>query len=171
MVDSAVENHAYMGNDVPQSWPISTGQEVIMQFEDTRRFALEDSEEANEQWMAQYPNKGVINLGINKEPFTIGMFHEIRCIDIIRKELLRLRPNETSHGTQLNTTSLVPRKVAMHCLNYLRQMILCRADNNPEPTFRGSSPPLPLLYRCNDWTKVYEAVERNQEAKTKPDAK
>jgi len=125
-----------------------------MQLEDSRRFAFVDSEEVNALWAAQYPNNGILYLGTEDQPFTISMFHEIRCIDIIRSEILQAQ--------KLNNTVL-PGRLVLHCLNYIRQMVLCRADMNADAVYQLPVGLLSGTSICNDWTKVYDATQKNHE--------
>jgi hypothetical protein len=58
------------------------------------------------------------------------------------------------------------KRLATHCLNYLRQSLLCIADTRVE-SIRYSSPPhvvsLSGDYVCWDWEKVGMDVERDEE--------
>lgn len=71
----------------------------------------------------------------------VSMVHQLQCLQVIRKEY--------GEGTQ---TAL-----AEHCMQYLRQSILCAADTRLE-SVRFSRPPhvvaLPGEYECRDWTSI-----------------
>jgi len=79
----------------------------------------------------------------NGEFSPVAMVHQLQCLQVIREE----------YATR--TT----RKMAEHCLQYLRQSVLCAADTRLE-SVRFSKPPhvvaLPGEYECRDWTKVME---------------
>lgn len=45
---------------------------------------------------------------------TIAMFHQLRCLDIIREDYA--------------SESGIPAPLREHCINYLRQSVLCLAD-------------------------------------------
>jgi hypothetical protein len=84
------------------------------------------------------------------------MVHQLRCMNIIRESILEDRSKpETSK----------PSDLARHCLNYLKQMMLCRADSYTE-TFQydNSEGPIDLysMYECKDWAVVHEAIKENQ---------
>lgn len=101
------------------------------------------------------PGDGLVYLGEHKRPFTVSMFHQMRCLDVIREELVRERVGDSD----------VPSPLTRHCLNYVRQMVLCRGDmhleafqypNNKDPIDKEG------LYECRDWEAVYDAARRNQ---------
>ena len=88
-------------------------------------------------------------------PHTIAMFHQLRCLDVLREQILL--PLEDRN---------IPR--SQHCLNYLRQMILCRGDMHLE-SFRAQTGTARETverrgtYRCRDFRAVYNAIEVNHE--------
>lgn len=52
-------------------------------------------------------------------------------------------------------------------MNYLRQMILCRADTRLEPAYNIIGPRIvtsSITHTCNDWSAVYAAAEENYSA-------
>jgi len=143
---------AYVGRDYPRTWDIDVGNPVIMRFEDTVRFAYDDNDASNAEWESLSPGKGLIYLGEEKRPFSISMFHQLRCISILREEAIRNVTNPPGFMSGLG----------LHCLNYLRQTALCRASLALEPV--TASPPVIMDYdyTCKDWSAVYRAVSENQ---------
>ena len=56
-------------------------------------------------------------------------------------------------------------KLSRHCLNYMRQMVLCRADLALDPVLGiglGEARVRPDTNQCVDWRRVYEELEKNQ---------
>jgi hypothetical protein len=58
-----------------------------------------------------------------------------------------------------------------HCLNYLRQAILCNSDTTLEPSFpyilpdntsTSAASGIGVVHKCVDWTQVRSFVEANQ---------
>lgn len=146
----------YLGDDHPRVWPISTGKAVKMRFEDSVRFVFDSGEIGTRIWESQIPENGILYLGKYKQPYSIGMFHELRCLSHLRTEMILakvLRQNNETYS---------PTRLSRHCLNYLRQMALCRADVDLEPISILPSGAHAYEYRCNDWTSVYDAVSKNQ---------
>ena len=131
-----------------------------MTFDNPRHFLL-DTEDGKAEWASLVPGgDGVIHLGPYKRPFTLSMFHQLRCLDIIRDEF--------------TTPGGGPTELGRHCLNYIRQMITCRGDFHLE-SFQYASHKDPIdqsgVHVCRDWEAVYRAVEENQKEHRKgPDA-
>ena len=87
--------------------------------------------------------------------FVVTMFHEMHCLRLLN---LAFDPSDPVGEGHIK-----------HCLNYLRQMILCDADLTLEPADwekqlseggddlnrQGST------HICRDWETVYDAVEKN----------
>jgi hypothetical protein len=98
-----------------------------------------------------------------KQMFTLSMFHQIRCLNIIREALVRFR---SSSPNNLAT----PNHLAVHCMNYLRQMVLCRSDLTLESARDPVGPRTvvsDITHVCRDWTVVWKDVDGNVERKGK----
>ncbi|KAJ7116335.1 hypothetical protein C8R44DRAFT_205753 [Mycena epipterygia] len=153
-VSSVGPIYTYVGEDYPRAWPIPMAGPVLMPLENTRRYAI-DSPDGEREWEAMTPGNGMIHLGEQRQPFSISMFHQLRCISILRKEMLSAqKTNHTKPDSQLNS----------HCLNYMRQALFCAADTVLDTVLGPASHPLvvPEFFFCKDWQLVYDAVERNQ---------
>ncbi|KAJ7454833.1 hypothetical protein FB451DRAFT_655888 [Mycena latifolia] len=146
---------AYVGEDYPRAWPIPMGGPVKMPLENTVRYAI-DSPDGEREWNAMTPGNGIIHLGKQQRPFSISMFHQLRCISILRKEMLSAqKTGHTKPDSQLN----------QHCLNYMRQMLFCASDTVLDTVLGPISHPavVPDFFFCNkNWQLVYDAVEENQ---------
>ena len=84
--------------------------------------------------------------------YTVALFHQLKCLDIIRRDLT-------------DSSLKAPSQLAGHCMNYLRQMILCKANTRLESVKH----PLGAVERtyaatCKDWELVYKEAERNYHA-------
>ncbi|KAF9466023.1 hypothetical protein BDZ94DRAFT_1319975 [Collybia nuda] len=149
-------DYSYLGADHPERWPIEQPR-VLGAFDNSNRYHL-DSPEGIAEWASLIPpNGGVIHLGKAGEPFTVSMIHQLRCLDIIREYFVS---NDAGRAKTVSSTR--------HCLNYIRQMVTCRADTFLEP-FRSSSNnkgPVDLtgVYECKDWEAVYDEIEKNYKA-------
>lgn len=125
-----------------------------MAFSHSGHFEL-DSPSGIAEWSAVVPGGGLIHLGEYKQPYMTSVMHQLRCLDILREELVRERINESDE----------PSYLSRHCLNYIKQMILCRGDTNLEPfQYPNQNDPIDMegIYECRDWGAVYREVERNQ---------
>ncbi|KAI0654304.1 hypothetical protein C8Q70DRAFT_1028738 [Cubamyces menziesii] len=108
---------------------------------------------ASAAWGALVPGDGLIHLGPQREPFMVSMLHQLRCLDIMRDQLTKPRAEREEQP-------------ARHCMNYIRQMILCRGDTHLDPyQYPSNNKPVEPnpIRRCLDWRAVYDAVEQNQQ--------
>ena len=107
---------------------------------------------ASHAWGALVPGDGLVYLGSHREPFMVSMFHQLRCLDVMRDQLMKPLAQRDEQP-------------ARHCMNYIREMILCRGDTNLDPYQYPSNihpvEPHPVR-RCLDWNAVYRAVEDSQ---------
>lgn len=88
------------------------------------------------------------------------MFHQIHCLLAIQDGIRNSRPEGGDYEERGDL------KHIHHCLNYLRQMILCNANPTLERTMPefGTHAINPGTERiCRDWTRVYEIAESNYE--------
>ncbi|EIN10125.1 hypothetical protein PUNSTDRAFT_64213 [Punctularia strigosozonata HHB-11173 SS5] len=86
-----------------------------------------------------------------RETYAVALLHQMRCMDIIRDEY-------NSRAAQLDDPLL------RHCMNYLRQSILCLADTRLEEV-RLPLPGESIFagdYICKDWSAVYDAAEKRR---------
>ncbi|KAI9068925.1 hypothetical protein FKP32DRAFT_1560703 [Trametes sanguinea] len=107
---------------------------------------------ASAAWRALVPGDGLIHLGPHREPFTVSMLHQLRCLDVMREQLTKPRAAREEQP-------------ARHCVNYIRQMILCRGDTQLDPyQYPSNNRPVDAnpIRRCLDWRAVYDAVDENQ---------
>lgn len=148
----------YIGADYPQSWDVGDLKDVLIPLEPTTHYQL-DTSQSDVEWEALAPNDGVIYLGPNYRPFSISHFHQMRCLDVLRKQLI-------SHREKPNTTD-IDTPLSRHCYNYLREMVLCRSTTALDPVFGRPRPATVVEYRddstCRDWNRVYEEARRNVE--------
>ena len=130
--------------------PWHRGQkEVVLEWDAWTRYNLHSSAE----WAMLYPGNGIVHLGHDKTPYTVSMFHQLRCLDVVRDQLTRPKTRRDTEPTR-------------HCMNYLRQMSSCHADLDFEPNqyVHEINPVHPNpVHRCLDWRPVYEELRRNHE--------
>jgi len=127
---------------------------VAMTISDTSRYDISDDGQAD--YAALMP-KGGHNVHISREgaskprPYTVALFHQLKCLEIYHREYLKPPPRQVTRELQ-------------GCMNYLRQAILCHANSRLE-SVKNEAIQAEKRYDtvCRDWTKVYEAAERNFE--------
>ncbi len=149
---------AYRGRDFPPSWLIPPLSDVKLFHEDSVHYALE-TELGVAEWKASLPSGGaLLYLGPDFRPFTLSMFHQLRCLDILREILVDFYFDQSPNATYGQ------QELAQHCMNYLRQTVLCRADLRLENVRAPSGPQMTVpsvTHSCKDWTAVYDAAEEN----------
>jgi len=149
------------GTHTPLTFSIPPLRPVRTFIENTAHYQVSEDDA---EWAALIPGDGVVYIGEGKnaQPYTISIYHQLRCLDIIRKGIVSLEAN-TSSGVPTN--SLTP--LAHHCINYLREMVLCRSDIDTDNILGRPKPVVtPDLYQCWDWEAVYTAVKDNQRVHT-----
>lgn len=143
-----------MGDDYPRVWDIALGDPVVMPFEPSRHYSL-DTYDGFADWEAMVPEGGLIYLGKKRRPFSISMFHQLRCLGVVRNSIM----NHSISGIERP-----PYQLLHHCANYLRQMVLCRADITLEQTFSAPTK-IKNAQICNNWERVYEEQRLNHGGK------
>lgn len=144
-----------MGGDYPQKWAVNQRKPVLMDLHDTVRYQL-NTDDGVAEWAALAPGNGLIYLGEHRRPFSIAMFHQLRCLDVMRAEIVKLhQSNRTMHSD--SEPALLD-----HCTNYMRQMLLCDSDIRLQPFMGHPANTYPDRSQCNDWEGVYEEVQKNQ---------
>ncbi|KAI0077300.1 hypothetical protein K474DRAFT_1596295, partial [Panus rudis PR-1116 ss-1] len=150
----------YVGDDYPQTWPIERPT-VLMASDASRRYQFNTSDGIAE-WKSLVPGDGVVYLGKEQRPFGVSMMHQLGCLDVLREEIVRPREESRLSGSENDGSNMA---LARHCLNYIKQMMLCRADSQLEPFwYNNNHGPVDLygFYECKDWTAVHQAIKLNQ---------
>jgi len=124
-----------------------------MLFEDTQRYSL-DTPEGNAEWDVLLP-RGEGTVHIDSQPYTLSMFHQLECLDIIRKATVNVARNATPSRPH-------PDGLERHCMNYLREMVLCRSDIRLEyvKELGAHSVERSNIYKCKNWELVYTRWRR-----------
>lgn len=151
-------NVAHDTDGSPRIWEIGALETIHMAYEDTVHYSIE-TPVGELEWNATLPTGGaVIHLGPQRRPYTVSLFHQLRCLNIIRTSILGI------HGNSSPQNARPGRDLVGHCMNYLRQMVLCRMDTRLESLrtmFGRGITVWDITHTCRDWTMVYEAAERN----------
>ncbi|KAJ7022735.1 hypothetical protein C8F04DRAFT_1137192 [Mycena alexandri] len=138
----------YKDDDYPHQLPLRVPS-VALKIEDSARYGLSDFN-AYADWRTTdlFPrSNGFVKLGPEGRTFGIAMFHQMHCLQRIRTAIVQGDPG---HHTR-------------HCLNLLRQTVLCASDTTLDPlnSAKGTDG-LGIVHVCRDWEKVYDFVEENQ---------
>lgn len=108
--------------------------------------------EDDAEWNAFIPENGLVRAE-EGQVFTPTMVHEIKCINIIRERVIAL-----GRHPELETKNVRRHEVANHCVNYLRQMLLCHGDPTVEIVFGKPAGAHGGLQSCWDWEAIYQRL-------------
>lgn len=123
-----------------------------MHFGPTTLYAL-SSEYSDTEWEHLVPSSGH-TVTIEGKIHTVSLFHQMKCLDILRRSYLEPQENGIS-------------PLARHCLLYLREMIICQSDMRLERVYSTSGGAYRIYDSvCNDWMEVHDAADRIQSTST-----
>ncbi|KAG0705815.1 hypothetical protein DFH29DRAFT_1029084 [Suillus ampliporus] len=143
--------YTYIDHDYPTRLPLHLDTVALM-FNDSEQYSTSGIM-AWSEWnsLDHFPQgHGFVRLGPNGRVFGISMFHQIHCLQMIQLALIN-GPNDHSG----------------HCLNFLRQAILCNSDTTLDPTVVSSdgmmigTNSLGVTHVCRDWSQIYAYVMEN----------
>ncbi|KAI0749653.1 hypothetical protein C8Q80DRAFT_1218764 [Daedaleopsis nitida] len=152
------DEYTYRGRDYPRAWPLPPLAPVHLSHEDSVHYSIE-TDLGIAEWNATLPPGGaVVHLGPAGRPFTVSMLHQLRCLDIVREVIVDYYADASPDA--------VPKKqgLVQHCMNYLRQTVMCRGDLHIETVRAPKGQQVTVsavTHACRDWTAVYEAAEEN----------
>lgn len=119
--------------------------------------------QSDQDWDSLMPvgyQSGFVRLDASNAPFEPSIYHQLHCLNNLRN--IFMQPgwaNDTHKEWHVN-----------HCLNYIRQTILCTGDITLEPSFEytlrnGNRVPAShgsdVAHVCRDWTTVRSFSENN----------
>ncbi len=138
---------------------------ALMTVEDSVHYPL-TGPSAQLEWDTIYPSSiGFVRLGAERRIMCVSMFHQLHCVEKMRRALVN--PDDPY--------ATIPH--LQHCMNYIRQMILCASDLTLEPEdapgmwdsqghvnasestdiLRGVG----VTHSCRNWAEVYDVMEDN----------
>lgn len=147
-------------SDGPRTFPIEPLRPVRSHLEDSAHYQISGDDE---EWNRLIPGDGAVYLKSSQSErtmeYTVSIYHQLRCLDIIRRNIVEVERRK-HHEPEFN--AITP--ATQHCINYLREMVLCRGDLDLE-TIAGlpKSDVILYQYQCWDWEAVYSAVKNNQD--------
>ncbi|KIJ30116.1 hypothetical protein M422DRAFT_96479, partial [Sphaerobolus stellatus SS14] len=151
-------HQGYVADDIPDRIPLDV-QEAALVFKPNTRFSLVN----DKSWSFMVASKeGFLRLGPNGRPFATSFNHQLHCVNAVRFDYTVARDGLVTDEKELKA------KLGHinHCFQFLRQSILCKADNTlvPLEKYNGSivlngfgGPP----HRCRDWAQIRHFVENN----------
>ena len=137
---------------------------VALEVVDTDRYGMHDDND----WASVIPvGHGFVKLD---DYYAVSMYHQMHCLNSFRKMFNGRNDSRAGHDSLH----------VVHCLSYLRQMVLCNADVTLEPAFAAQNVDgrktqaaygAGVTHQCNDWVQVREFVETNYDEFMKDDDK
>ena len=133
-------------------YPISL-KNVLLVPEDPTHYQIY-GDGGEDEWDAQFPpGRGRIQLAPDNQTYEVTMFHELRCLGAIRHAMATQSVGSTSNANMLH-----------ECFNYLRELILCRADTTLEAVLNTDlSVNHAYPHVCRDWSALYSALKSGNE--------
>ncbi|KAF7290733.1 Hydrolase-4 domain-containing protein [Mycena indigotica] len=145
-------DYTYLGSDFPELWETPSREPVAMLVQESRAYPIHGPD-ALERWATSTSDGfGYVRLGEEKRAFAVTMFHEMHCVRLMRAAL-EGRYDAMSRGHM------------HHCLNYIRQSILCAPDLTLEPadvlTRDFEQDRIGSTHVCADWSAFFDAAADN----------
>lgn len=140
-----------------QLWSPEGGEEweKLLLFD---RHTIEISSKNEGQWHEQLNNNKNNTVKRMSNTYTVSMFHQLKCVDILRRTYISLRFGLQNEQTS-NHRSASRNRLVQHCINYLRQTFLCHSQIQLEPHTRTvEQNGYDAL--CFDWGAVYAKFEQ-----------
>lgn len=155
--DANINSRAgYVGNDFPELLPLDRALTRVPRTftNNTDAFPIHGPL-AEGAWERVYPDGfGFVRLGPSRRILCVSMFHQLHCVEKLRRALAD--PDDP--------IATIPH--LQHCMNYLRQMVLCGADTTLEPASQDPATGLEttgvgVTHMCRDWDAVYDTINHN----------
>jgi len=124
------------------SWGIVPEEPVAIYIDDTVHYQV-SGEQASVQWQSLLPATGHLVHDNNHLPQTVAMFHQLECLDNLRKAFF---------GKNVTAET---RK----CFNYLQQSVLCHSDRRLESIrWVGKANVISVAgyWKCRNWEALYQ---------------
>ncbi|RDX57168.1 hypothetical protein OH76DRAFT_1476613 [Lentinus brumalis] len=145
-------DYSWRGHDFPEHLPLPFEVErVPVTIEESVHYPPLGAP-TDQEWLSiASPSYGYIRLGPEDRTFVITMFHELHCLRMINRALSKMPGATVDH--------------IKHCLNYIRQGILCEPDLTLEPgNFEERDFEVERIggtHMCLNWDPLYEWVDDN----------
>lgn len=134
-------------------------EKVAITVEPNDRFSLID----DEAWANTIPAKhGFVRLGPEGRSFSLSFYHQLHCVNALRFSYTVARDGLITDPEILR--SKIPHD--NHCFQFIRQSILCKADNSLVPMQTSSNVSLARMgfgntRQCRNWEQVRQFVLEN----------
>ena len=152
---SHVLRTAFLGDDYPLLFPAKGAKQGLrMSVEESVHYTLLDPQSPDEWLYISSVGDGHLRLGPGYRMFGVGFTHQQHCLQYL---IAMLRNQHPVHGAQKIHTE--------HCLNHIRQYVLCDADITLEPAdvFSRNWTTERWIgeHQCVDWKTVMAEFEES----------
>ncbi|KAK1691142.1 hypothetical protein BDP55DRAFT_524121, partial [Colletotrichum godetiae] len=152
-------------------------------FQQDYAYAMPPSPEVDAAWSSLLPQNGgfFTHPRIAPTESCVAVFHQIHCLDMLRKALFEARLGTTEHRRhEKNTTYSSEEKIYPseaeelnashdmdhlgHCFDLLRQVIMCRPDLTIEVAnvVVDGVTGFDTEHQCIDWAQLMDWMEKNE---------
>jgi len=149
-------HYTYLGQDFPPTLisPDKHTYDSRLYNDNSVHYGFNDTNE----WESLFPpGSGFVRLGPDGRLFGVSMYSQLHCLNHLRIAVLRDPEDEKE------------RRHTQHCINYLRQSILCRSPlklegvivNYYDGKLGAHISGLGYEHVCRDWSHVRTTVEGN----------
>ncbi|OCH93635.1 hypothetical protein OBBRIDRAFT_789996 [Obba rivulosa] len=146
-------SYSYHGHDFPETfpWPSDELPFASLTVEESAHYPLLGPESDDEWLSLTTASYGYVRLGPEDRLFALTMFHELHCLRVLNRAFGKAAVATPEH--------------IQHCLNYLRQGVLCSPDLTLEPgNFEDKDFEVErtgATHTCRDWEAVYSVLDDN----------
>ncbi|KAK4216772.1 hypothetical protein QBC37DRAFT_416156 [Rhypophila decipiens] len=96
--------------------------------------------------------------------FCVAAFHQLHCLYLIHVALQRAVRGLEGDFTKQQPETNLEESHTLHCVDYLRESIMCTADNNLEPfgpeTEGKGVDGFGSVHQCRDWGALFDWSKR-----------
>ena len=151
----------YSGIEYPQMLPLPSSAPVALSLQETTLFSVSlNDTKGDSEWSSIlfYSGAGRVTFGEEQRAFIPSSFHQFHCLRGLQRSIV-------FPGDRADVNSLkLPDEHVKHCLNYIRQTLLCNPTYTLErgDFMEGSFEPgsLGSDLVCLDWEVVFSEMDR-----------
>ncbi|KAH9915554.1 uncharacterized protein BXZ73DRAFT_92588 [Epithele typhae] len=120
-----LSHYTFVDEDLPPLMPVPAAERAVLLLpEDSQRYPLW-APQATQEWMfTATAGDGNVHFGANRRMLVVAESHMLHCLRSVRTALAQDAP-PSAGGHQMGHLA--------HCVNFIRQSVLCSADATLEP--------------------------------------
>lgn len=137
----------------------------MLKVQATQQYHISNDNDWHSTYTPSGYQSGFVHLGSRgtADFYEPAIYHQFHCLDALRRSVVH------HNWSDVSTKSRAERHVH-HCLNMIRQAILCNSDTTLEPAFiynvrdgrnQSAASGLNVPHVCRDWTQVRSFAHEN----------